>query len=94
MSKLLPIEDLSVEEVIEQPDPNVTRIAKVEQLVARKPKKKFTGKRYSPKFNPKKGISGIILGHLGDGFTHRTMELRPLLRAQGYSEEFSRLTLG
>lgn len=84
-SKLLPIDDLTIEELIERPDPNVARIAKVEQLVARKPKRKYKRKPSKP-MDLTTGINRIIMDALSDRLPHRVVEIKPALKAGGYSE--------
>ena len=84
-SKLLPIDDLSIEELIERPDPNVARIAKVEQLVARKPKHKYKRAPSKP-MDLTAGINKIVMDALSNRLPHRAVEMRPALKAGGYSE--------
>ena len=93
MSKLLPIEDLSVEEVIERPStPLADRaIALHQKQFLAKPKPKPKPKhRINPRYpdgpNLKMGINGIIVRHLSNGMGHNASELRKALKTGGYSE--------
>lgn len=83
-SKLLPIADLSIEELAPEHE---KAIAKTTQQVARIAKPKRTSiPRYSTGPNLKAGINGIIVTHLSDGLQHQAMEFRSLLEAAGYSK--------
>ena len=87
MSKLLPIEDLSVEEVIERPaTPLADRaIALHQKQFPAKPKQKRIVPRPGEGPNLKMGINGIIARHLSNGLGHNANELRKALKAGGYS---------
>ena len=84
-SKLLPIDDLTIEELIERPDPNMARIAKVEQLVARKLKRKYKREPSRP-MDLTTGINRIVMEALSDGKFHRAVEMKPAFKMGGYSE--------
>ena len=79
MSKLLPIEDLSVEEVIERPS------TPHQKQFPAKPKQKRIVPRPGEGPNLKMGINGIIARHLSNGLGHNANELRKALKAGGYS---------
>ena len=83
--KLLPIKDITIEELIERPDPNMARIAKVEQLVARKLKRKYKREPRRP-MDLTTGINLIIMDALSDRLPHRAVEMKLALKAGGYSE--------
>ena len=85
MSKFLPIDSLHVEEVVERPDPNIAKIAKVKQLVARKPQIKKVNRRGNNRFNPNAGVNKIILDMLADGKPHHAVEADGMLIEAGYS---------
>ena len=76
IGKFLPIEDLSVEEIVPKPKPppplRLPTIARPQT-------------RASPGPNLKKGINGIIMMALLDG-PKRAIEMRPKIKAAGYSE--------
>jgi DNA-binding transcriptional ArsR family regulator len=90
LSKLLPIDDLHVEEVIERlaPDPAIRFDKRFDLPKPVKPK--FKPKQYKRKpskpMSLTEGINGIIMTHLSDGMGHAAMELRKPLKAAGYSE--------
>jgi hypothetical protein len=103
MAKLLPIDHVTVEEVTPPAPPSIqpTRVLAqqlVRHLDAPKLKPKLKPKQY--KRHPSKpldlhaGINRIIMEALADGFAHRAMDLRPLLKKGGFSENSvgSRLT--
>ena len=92
MSKMLPIEDLSVEEVVERPatQPTLANNTYINQLTGKtdyknkKPKGKYLRRHHGP--NLKAGINGVITTHLSDGMGHPLNEFRKPLKAAGYSE--------
>lgn len=89
MSKVLPIDDLSVEELPPAPIPKHNIAQQVKRLGADSlmpPKQQHRKKRPNRGLNLKQGINGIILAHMADGQPHREVDLRPLLKAGGYSE--------
>jgi predicted HTH transcriptional regulator len=96
MSKFLPIENLIVEEMIEQPRPDpAIRFDKKFDLkpipsgamkILAAAKKKPKHNRKSPGPDLTRGINAIIINLLRDGKTHKAQELRPMLKAQGYSD--------
>lgn len=77
-SKLLPIDDFTVEEMIEhtsQPSmshPTLPQIKKV-------------NRRGNNRFNPNKGVNKIILDMLADGQPHHVVEADGMLIEAGYS---------
>jgi hypothetical protein len=88
MSKMLPIENLSVEELVEPSDrlflkPVPTGAMKILNAAKHKPKRQIH-KRPSPGPNLKKGINGILMTQLVDG-PKRAVEMTPLVVASGYS---------
>ena len=91
MSKMLPIEDLSVEEVVErQPQlndgPRFDARFDLPKPVPKAKKVKRRSRRHYEGPNFKAGINGVIVTHLSDGMRHAAMELRKPLKAAGYSE--------
>lgn len=90
MSKFLPIENLSVEEVVDRPAPE--RVLKRADLPAllhslHKSKRKNAPRgRNSRPVNLSEGINGIIMEAMADGKPHAAIEFKPLLRARTYSE--------
>ena len=91
MSKLLPIEDLSVEEVIERPpvpahlDQLDTTVSKLigKTYYKNKPKKKHSGGRKNVDLT--RGVNAIIMGVLADGQIHGYSELRAAIAKTMYS---------
>jgi len=75
IAKMLPVEDVSVEEVSPKP-----RLAQRAIAIAHRPKPKRQGK-----VRLKAGINGIILTAMADG-PKRALELKPLVEAAGYSQ--------
>jgi hypothetical protein len=90
LSKFLPIQDLSVEEVVDHPAPE--RVLKRADLPAllhslHKPKHRDAPRRRNSRpVNLSEGINGIIMEAMADGKPHAAVEFRPLLRARTYSE--------
>jgi hypothetical protein len=88
IAKMLPIEDLQVEEV----QPRALHAApKVAALAAptkkpRKPypKNAFRGNRHTGP-NLDAGVNAIVMAHLADGKPHPAIELKPLIKAAGFS---------
>ena len=88
MSKVLPIDDLSVEEIAPTPKHNIAQQVKrlgADSLMPppAKQRKKQVNRRG---LNLKEGINGVILAHMADGQSYRETDLRPLLKAAGFSE--------
>jgi hypothetical protein len=88
VAKFLPLDNLSVEEVIERPHPAPQpRIAGYPQPTKlAKPQKRRPGHRRThtpPKLD--KGVNKIILDALADGNTHPPSELKAAIKAGGYS---------
>jgi hypothetical protein len=79
MSKVLPIDDLSVEEVMDRPRPP-SALPERKKL----PRKAYA-KRVSKGLNLNEGINGIILTAMSDGLAHRAADLQPLVKAAGFS---------
>lgn len=79
MAKMLPIEDLSVEEL-----PAIAGHPTPPRLVAHKPKPQ-KNKRPNPGPNLKKGINGILMTELKDG-PKRQVNLMTKVKAAGFSE--------
>jgi hypothetical protein len=74
VAKVLPIEDLSVEEIVEQ------RTAVTPQI--ERPKRK---RKHFARANLETGVNAIVLGVLSDGKAHPTSEFKPAMARQGYS---------
>ena len=88
ISKFLPLENLSVEEVIERPAhvaPPVSRIAARVEAAKPKPHKKLKRRRLGKGLDLEHGINEVILSHLADGKPHRAREMQPILQSRGYS---------
>jgi hypothetical protein len=90
MAKMLPIEDLHVEEVIERPDqsPNAmflkgVEIAKKFEKAVRKPTLR---KKRQNRLDLDNGINAILIDILKDGVPHRAVEMKAPVKAGGYSE--------
>lgn len=91
LAKVLPIEDLHIEQLVERPMPDpAIRFDKQFDLPKPKPRKHRRNPTPRPRLshgpNLKAGINHIIVKHLSDGGVHKTLEFRPLLKAAGYSE--------
>jgi hypothetical protein len=81
IGKFLPVENLSVEEIVERPPKlPLQAIAHAVNHITKRAKK-----RASPGPNLKKGINGIIMMALLDG-PKRANALKPKVKAAGYSE--------
>lgn len=81
LARLLPIENLTVEEVLERPVVQTGRIP-ARSFAKLLPKKK---RKPSMQLQLDAGINKIIMDMLADGEPHKAVELRPLLIAGGYS---------
>ena len=82
MSRLLPIDDLSVSEMHEgTAHKSAPKLAARVHAALTKPKKK----RRSRGIDLEHGINSIIVNHLSDGKPHRTQEMQPLTMTGGYS---------
>ena len=87
LSKFLPIQDLSVEEVVDHPAPDpAIRFDKRFDLPKPPKRKNAPRGRGSRGVNLTEGINGIIMGAMADGKPRFGAEFRPLLRARTYSE--------
>jgi hypothetical protein len=88
IAKFLPIEDLSVEEIVPKPTLAERSIAihkLTQQAIATHKPKPQLHKRASPGPNLKKGINGLIMAELSTG-PKRAAELQPKVKAAGFSE--------
>ena len=81
IAKMLPIEDLNVEEL---PPTKTTGERELAELAHSLHPRRLAHKRASPGPNLKKGINGIIMVALKDK-PMRATELQPLLKAAGFS---------
>jgi hypothetical protein len=81
MSKMLPIEDLEVEEIA--PKPKLAERAIAIHKLTHKPKPQIH-KRVSPGPDLKKGINGIIVTELSTG-PKRAIDMQPKVMAAGFS---------
>jgi hypothetical protein len=98
MSKLLPVDDVTVEELIERPLPSdrlVLQPVPPGAMAILNAAKQQTKARLKPKQYkrlPRKpldlhaGINRIIMEALSDGFAHRSVDFKSLLKKGGYSE--------
>lgn len=86
-SKLLPIDDLSIEELIERPVPTqAERLTNVLGIAPRhKPKHKYKRKPSKP-MDLTVGINRIVMDALSDRLPHRAVEMKPAFKMGGYSE--------
>lgn len=82
MSRLLPIDDLSVSEMHEgTAHKSVPKIAARIHAALSRPK----NKRRSRGIDLEHGINSILVDHLSDGKPHRAQEMQPLMKTGGYS---------
>lgn len=86
LSKFLPIENLSVEEVIEHPRPD-RAIRFDERFDLPKPQRAKRGRRKGGSYamNLHAGVNAIILQVFADGQPHGAGECKPSIMAAGYS---------
>lgn len=92
LSKMLPIDNLHVEEIVEPP-PRFNLKAQVEKLGADSllppkfaPRKKPRAKGNGRAVDLKAGLNRIIIEVLSDGLPHHASALRPLFKSAGFSE--------
>lgn len=78
LARLLPIENLTVEEVLERPHP-------IEQFTPRLKHMHKVKRKSAIPMRLDAGINRIILEFMADGKRHRANDIRPLLIAGGYS---------
>ena len=90
LGKVLPIEDLNVEEFIERPQsqPTVLKAHRVitglkSQVQIAKPKGK---RRVSKPLDLNAGINAVIMEAMAGGLPVRAVDLRPKIKARGFSE--------
>ena len=81
MSKFLPVQDLSVEEVVERPENRLKRADLPELLASIKPKRH----RRVNKVNLYKGSNAIIMAALADGGHHPNTDIAPNMVKAGYA---------
>ena len=81
LAKVLPIEDLHVEELVERPTP--AALSQIAQRVI-SGNAKTRRKRAAP-MDLNNGVNGVIMRHLAEGKPHRANEMKPLLLAAGFS---------
>jgi hypothetical protein len=94
MSKFLPVDDVTVEELIERPPPVQPTLPHDwspgwnKQIAKSKPKlkKKYTRTKPAVPMRLDAGINRILMEMMADGKPHRAMDLRPLLKKGGFSE--------
>ena len=83
VAKFLPIEDLSVEEVVQRALPATPKASKIVALVARRePGRKRVNLR---SMSLEAGVNKLILVVLADGKPHTATECKPSIQAAGYS---------
>ena len=80
LAKVLPIEDLSVEELVERPPPAKPKMVAAPKQIERKKRRKP-----AHEIQLDRGANGIILELFADGRPHRAVELKPLFEARGLS---------
>jgi hypothetical protein len=88
IAKMLPIEDLQVEEIEPRAVPAPPKVAALAGPI-KKPRKPYPkevrrGNRHTGP-NLDVGVNAIIMAHLSDGKPHYATELKPLLKAAGFS---------
>lgn len=81
LAKFLPVEDLSVEEIVERP-PAALKAQPSARLLEPRRKRAKAPRRG---LNLTDGVNSIIMALLVDGQPHRPGELKPLLEAKSYS---------
>ena len=88
MAKMLPIEDLSVEEIVEHAPPAApAKLKPPQQAQLAKPKRRrATRTPESYALNLKEGVNGILMGILEDGQVHETAVFKPAMKSRGYAE--------
>jgi hypothetical protein len=84
LARVLPIEDLSVAEVIEHPPIKAAPTPRVQHAIG-KPKLKLKRDRARAPNDLSLGLNGIILSYLADGKPHRAVEIKAPLAAAGFS---------
>ena len=82
MAKVLPIEDLSVEEVPEIL-PKIGKVEKIARLVGPENRPKHRNRHSGPALEG--GVNGVILKALEDGKPRRYAELKKAVAAAGYA---------
>jgi hypothetical protein len=89
IAKFLPLENLSVEEVIDRPPMSAPRTLATATLSPRripqliKPKRARNKRGEGP--NLEEGVNAVIVKLLSDGQPHRAVEAKALVAAQGYA---------
>lgn len=96
MAKFLPIDNLSVEEVLERP---IAKLGPAPQLrpirakLATLPPRRIQHAKPKPKqarkprpMDLKAGVNGLIMDYMADGQPHRAIELKPVITRAGFSE--------
>jgi restriction endonuclease Mrr len=85
LSKFLPVQDLSVEEVVERlPDPAIRFDKRFDLPKPKRMKRARRGKGHT--MNLREGVNAIIMRVLADGEPHSAMECKVPVRSSGYSE--------
>lgn len=85
VAKFLPLENLTVEEMVERDaPPGQPRLPKIAAMVAKaKPTRARPGIRKT--INLDEGVNAVIMHMLADGEAHRFHELTQAMKAAGYS---------
>ena len=83
IAKMLPIEDVSVEEIVESKTPQADRAIALHQKKF-PPRKKQLNRRASPGPSLTRGINMVIVNELEKG-PKREVEIRPKIKAAGFS---------
>lgn len=86
MAKMLPIEDVSVEEIAERAIPKIAH-APPQRLAHAKPKKRYGGTKGLGARGPnlKAGANRVIMEWLADGKPHAPIELKPRYAKAGFA---------
>ena len=85
MAKVLPIEDLSVEEIAPTPAKAARQLADNGQLVKPKRRRRATRTPESYQVNLKEGVNGVLMDILSDGQVHETAVFKPAMTTRGYA---------
>jgi hypothetical protein len=85
LAKFLPVNNLSVEEVLPKAEARDPPVARLAHLKAVKPAKPERAKRKSKGLNLSDGVNGIVMRILEDGQPHRAVEMEGPVKAKNYS---------
>jgi hypothetical protein len=89
LGRVLPIEDLAVEELAPTPMQAMPKAAQQPAQLAKPKLTKRRGTRTSESYkqiNLKAGVNGILMDILSDGQLHPTGEFKPAMRSRGFAD--------